>query len=251
MIGLGSTGGSFVQRLRKSTAVLSAPVTSIPCAAAVPSLEECQADPTYGVHTLYAIVQELNAKLAEVPAAAAAAQSRPVTPAEAVRSRPPPDVVKALQRENGMLKLENSNMYFLKKENEELKAQLAVKQQSNAQPDSAETERLKSELDVLRKNYMVLLQGNPAVEQERPKTAAEVIESCEAEYDADLAELFRRNERGLAECRAGLAQAKVELGGRGSLAVGGNSAGVPAPVLLPSRPRPPAGQAGGGEGLAV
>ena len=79
VIGLGSTGGSFVQRLRKSTAVLSEPVTPIPCvtrrllrsrppraepgcclarcAAAVPSLDECLADPTRGVHTLYAIVQ--------------------------------------------------------------------------------------------------------------------------------------------------------------------------------------------------
>jgi hypothetical protein len=185
------------------------------CAAAVPSLEECLGDPTVGVHTLYAIVQELNTKLAERTGETASFRQRPVTP-----SKPPTDVVKALERENGLLKLENSNMYFLKKENEELKAQqLLLKQQgtgaAGGQPDgSAEVEKLKSELDVLRQNYLVLLQGSG--EQERPKTAAEVIESCEAEYDSDLAELFRRNERGLAECRQSLSLAKAELGGSGS-----------------------------------
>ena len=57
VINLGSTGGSFVQRLRKSAAVLSDPVTSIPCASNVPSLDECLGDPTRGVHSLYTIVQ--------------------------------------------------------------------------------------------------------------------------------------------------------------------------------------------------
>ncbi len=182
------------------------------------------------MHTLYAIVQELNTKLAEDQAL----QQRPASAAaEAVRSKPPKDVVKALERENGHLKLENSNMYFLKKENEELKAELQQQHRNGStaavHPDSsAEVERLKSELDVLRQNYLVLLQGSG--QQERPKTAAEVIESCEAEYDSDLAELFRRNERGLAECRQSLSLAKAELGGGAAERVGDGT--VPAAVAL-------------------
>ena len=39
----------------------------------------------------------------------------------------------------------------------------------------------------------------------RPATAAEVIASCE-DYDADLAELFRRNEQGLRDIRKDLAE---------------------------------------------
>ena len=197
-------------------------------------MDECLTDPTRGVHTLYAIVQELNTKLAEDKSL----QQRPASAAETARPKPPADVVKALERENGMLKLENSNMYFLKKENEELKAQLQQQQQQQQQQDgratavqsgsSAEVERLKSELDVLRQNYLVLLQGSG--EQERPKTAAEVIESCEAEYDSDLAELFRRNERGLAECRQSLSLAKAELGGSVAEASGNDT--VPAAVAL-------------------
>ena len=201
------------------------------CAASVPSLEECLTDPTRGVHTLYAIVQELNIKLAE----GRSVQQRPPSATEVARSKPPTDVVKALERENGLLKLENSNMYFLKKENEELKAQQQQQQQqrdgssTTVQSHSgAEVERLKSELDVLRQNYLVLLQGSG--QQERPKTAAEVIESCEAEYDSDLAELFRRNERGLAECRQSLSLAKAELGG--STAELGGDARVPAAVAM-------------------
>ena len=186
------------------------------------------------MHTLYAIVQELNAKLAEDRPL----QQRPASvAAEAVRFKPPTDVVKALERENGHLKLENSNMYFLKKENEELKAELQQQQQQQHRDgstavvhpgSSAEVERLKSELDILRQNYLVLLQGSG--QQERPKTAAEVIESCEAEYDSDLAELFRRNERGLAECRQSLSLAKAELGGGAVEMVG--DATVPAAVAM-------------------
>jgi len=189
------------------------------------------------VHTLYAIVQELNTKLAEDRSL----QQRPGSAAaDAVRSKPPTDVVKALERENGLLKLENSNMYFLKKENDELKAELQHQQQQRRREQqhgstavvhpgsSAEVERLKSELDVLRQNYLVLLQGSG--QQERPKTAAEVIESCEAEYDSDLAELFRRNERGLAECRQALSLAKAELGGGAAEMVGDGT--VPAAVAL-------------------
>ena len=225
------------------------------CAASVPSLEDCLTDPTRGVHTLYAIVQELNTKLAE----GESVQRRPSSVTEVARFKPPTDVVKALERENGLLKLENSNMYFLKKENEELKAQLRQHQHQHQQRDGsattaqshsgAEVERLKSELDVLRQNYLVLLQGSG--QQERPKTAAEVIESCEAEYDSDLAELFRRNERGLAECRQSLLLAKAELGG--STTEQGGGARVPAAVAMvgtkvearPSRGVIPHGRNGG------
>jgi hypothetical protein len=101
-INLGSTGGSFVQRLRKSTAVLGDPVTPIPCAAAVPSLDKCLEDPVRGVHALYAIVQELTAKLTAHPA--------PPVDTAARHTSEPTFARRALERENAQLKLENSNM---------------------------------------------------------------------------------------------------------------------------------------------
>lgn len=54
---LGSAGGSFVQRLRKSTTLLSDPVTRLQCEATIPSLENCLVDPANGVERLYAVVQ--------------------------------------------------------------------------------------------------------------------------------------------------------------------------------------------------
>ena len=85
------------------------------CAAAVPSLDECLADPTRGVHSLYSIVQELAAKLA----------AKPESQSGAALPSAPIDVVRALERENTRLKLENSNMYFMKNQNEKLAQQLA------------------------------------------------------------------------------------------------------------------------------
>ena len=155
--------------------------------------------------------QELGDKLAARP------EPQPAAPRLAPE-RPPTDVVKALEKENAMLKLENSNMYFLKWENDELKAQQALQPQRGGQ---AEVEKLRGELEVLRTNYMVLLQGSG--EQERPQTAAEVIATCESEYDSDLAELFRRNERGLAETKQELRLLQEEMEPRGD----GAAAGAP------------------------
>jgi len=83
---------------------------------------------------------------------------------------------------------------------------------------------MRAELDVLRHNYRELLKSSADHRRFarhandfcgrrcltlrrafRPATAAEVIASCE-DYDADLAELFRRNEQGLRDIRKDLAE---------------------------------------------
>ena len=46
-------------------------------------------------------------------------------PSPAAMPSAPIDIVKALERENSRLKLENSNMYFLKMENDRLSQDLA------------------------------------------------------------------------------------------------------------------------------
>ena len=72
---------------------------------------------------------------------------------------------------------------------------------------------MQAELQALRHNYreLVLAGGANGESLDRPKTAAEIIASCEENYDVELAELFRRNERGLREIREGLDAAKLEL----------------------------------------
>jgi hypothetical protein len=182
------------------------------------------ADPATGVQTLWAVVQELNKRL---------------------EARPPPKstkvdigTLKALQKENTQLRLENSNMYFLKTENDSLKDQLAdaVAAACGGGPGAAvgsrrPTERpmtaggvraklveslegelasMRSEVENLRQVNKDLANNSQAIDL-RPCTPADVLRAAD-EYDAELADLFRRNEQGLREARSSLTMAKAELG---------------------------------------
>jgi hypothetical protein len=104
--------------------------------------------------------------------------------------------------------------YFLKSQNDELTRRVEELTRPGTEATAVgDAAAMREELQALRHNYRELLQrSNAADAMQRPATAAEVIASCEENYDADLAELFRRNERGLREIRQDLDAAKQEFG---------------------------------------
>eukprot|EP01052_Picozoa_sp_SAG31_P039924 SAG31_NODE_5651_length_2403_cov_10.626736_1_plen_228_part_00 len=217
--------------------LLGEPVTRLRCEAAIPTLEECLAQPSTGVERLYAVVQELAKQLEDLRASKGSG-STGGNGSRAVDL----GVLRALQKENAQLRLENSNMYFLKAESEALKQQMAAlpvgsqgyRPRTAAAPRSgvadssssnsengpllaggatdAEVAALRAELEELKQRHRILQLSSSANAPQRPVTAAEICEATE-EYDEELAELFRRNEQGLAECRQSMKLAKAELGG--------------------------------------